>query len=225
MNNKLMTVLGAICGVIVLVIAGEWLYANFSRQQLLNMAPPKEKQALADKMPGIDLSEHNEDSYTDLVDRPLFIEGRKPAVEVTPEAAKTVDVDVKFEWVLYGVYTTTKGLSALLARPPSMKSPKHNHRRITVGELLDGWKLAEIKSDRVVFTQDDVEKPLLLHKAKPKQITKPGNPPPPQGRPEEGQPEGQPEGVAPPVPPAGEPEELMPEPETPEDIIENSENE
>lgn len=224
MNSKLVTVLGAICGIFVLIITGEWVYANFSRQQLLNTQIPKEKQALADKMPSIDLSEHNEESYADLVDRPLFIEGRKPVKETAPEAAKTVAVDVKFEWVLYGVYTTQKGLSVLVARPPSMKSPKHNHRRLTVGEPLDGWKLAQIKSDRVIFTQDDVEKELLLHKPKPKQMPKPGNPPPPQGQPEE-QPEGQPEGVPSPVPPSGEPEELMPEPETPEDIIENSENE
>ncbi|MFZ2450704.1 MAG: hypothetical protein CTY16_03420 [Methylobacter sp.] len=218
MNNKLVKVLGATCGALLLVILGEWFYAKLGQQQLLNTQLPIDKKALPDEMPGINLTEHDEGSYADLVNRPLFIEGRKPVNEPPPDTVKSTDVEVKFDWLLNGVYTSKKGPSALLTHTTPLKTRKENYRRITVGTLLDGWTLAEIKKDRVIFTQDGEQKELLLRKPKPKQLPpKPGNPTPPE-------PGEQPEGAPPPAP-EEEPEDLMQEPESPEDLIENTENE
>ncbi|MDD5271269.1 MAG: hypothetical protein PHU14_00995 [Methylovulum sp.] len=244
MNSKLVTVLGAICGVLLLLIGGEWFYASLSQRQLLDAQVPKDKKASTDAMPSIDLTGQDEESYADLVNRPLFIEGRKPVNEPPPETVKGTEVAVNFDWVLNGIYTTGKGQSVLLSRPATTKSPTNNHRRIPFGGVLDGgWRLVEIvnnhiiytpegskpeakdEGDRVIFTLDNEQKTLLLHKSKPKSPTKPNVPPPsPGGQPEGVPPEGMPpDGVPPPAPES--PEDLMPEPESPEDLIENSENE
>ncbi|MDD5125398.1 hypothetical protein, partial [Methylovulum sp.] len=175
MNSKLVTVLGAICGVLLLIIVGEWFYASLSQQQLLNAQLPIDKKALTDEMPRIDLSAQDEESYADLVNRPLFIEGRKPVVEPPPDSVKTDAVTLKFDWLLNGIYTSKKGLSALFTHATPLKTRKENYRRITLGTQLDGWKLTEIKKDRVIFTLDNEQKELLLRKPKPKQLPpKPG---------------------------------------------------
>lgn len=237
MNNKLIMALGAICGALVLLIAGEWFYAGFSRQRLLDTQLPKENTAPPETMPEINLTEKDEQSYAELVNRPLFIEGRKPVNEPPPESAvKATEVAINFDWVLNGIYTSANGtVSALLTKTATAKLPKGGHKRLVAGELLDGWKLAEIAGDHVLFTLDGAQKNLPLHKSKPKAPIKPNNgQPPPEGAPvPEGTPppEGAqpPEGTPPPEgvpPPAPEiPEEMTPEPELPEDTIENSENE
>jgi hypothetical protein len=219
MNNKLVTALGAICGVLILIILSEWLYASFSQSQLLNTQVAMDKKALPDEMPTIELNGQDEESYADLVNRPLFIEGRKPVNEPPPGTAETAAVEVKFDWVLNGVYTSKRGQSALLTRAMPAKTHKENFRRITEGTLLDGWKLAEIRKDRVIFTQDTAHKELLLRKPKPKQPPPKRPPQPPNGEQPAGE---QPEGEQP-APEA--PEDLMQEPESPEEPIENSEDE
>jgi hypothetical protein len=214
MNSKLVKVLGAISGALMLVIIGEWFYASRSQQQLLAIRPAIDKKALTEEMPAIDLTAQVEESYADLVNRPLFIEGRKPVKEPPPaEAASNAALTVKFDWVLNGVYTTPKGLSALLTRAV-LKTPKDNYRRAKTGDTVDGWTLIEIKKDRIWFDQSGERKELLLHKPKPKHPPpKPGTPPP------DGQ---QPEAVPAPGEVSEEPENLMPDIETPEDSIENS---
>jgi len=216
MNNKLVTVLGAICGMLLLIIVGEWFYANLSQQQLLNAQLPVDKKALADEMPSIDLSAQDEENYADLVNRPLFIEGRKPVAEPPPDSVKTDAVTLKFDWLLNGIYTSKKGLSALFTHATPLKTRKENYRRITAGSQLDGWKLTEIKKDRVIFTLDNDQKELLLRKPKPKQL------PPKQSKQPPSQDGEHPEaGQAP-----EEPEDLMQEElESPEEPIENIENE
>ncbi|MGZ3991673.1 MAG: hypothetical protein ACXVLD_18805, partial [Flavisolibacter sp.] len=72
-----------------------------------------------------------------------------------------------FDWQLTGVYSTKQTVSALFSRAKS-KVAKDNHRKITVGEDLDGWKLIEINKDRAVLKQGSKEKELLLRKPKSK---------------------------------------------------------
>jgi hypothetical protein len=218
MNSKLITVLGAICAALLLVILCEWLLANFAQQQLLSSTATSTAKATQDEMPSIELTEQEEASYADLVNRPLFIEGRKPVPEPTAEEISNIATNVKFDWILNGVYTTKNGLSALLTRTIPKAPAKDNYRKVTVGAELDGWKLTNILKDRVIFTQDDTEKELLLRKPKPKQMPpKPGN----VAQQNQGQPPA-------PVPnPESEQFEPEPDPESipAEDSLENSDNE
>ncbi|MDP2901647.1 MAG: hypothetical protein Q8N96_00860 [Methylovulum sp.] len=213
-NSKLVAVSGGVCVMLLLVLIGELLYARQAQQQLLSSNLSAGHTAAKDEMPSVDLMRRSEESYADMVARPLFIEGRKPVAEPSPEQLQANAITVKFDWVLNGVYTTTKGLSALFSRATT-KMPKDNHRKIKQGDSLDGWKLTEIHKDKAMLTLDGSRKELLLRKPKLKQLPqKKSNAPP---RPVDGE-----------VPGASieeQPPESEQLPESPEDTFENSDNE
>lgn len=194
MNNKLMFVLTSFCLLFVFIIIVEWLYAEQSRKQILTTSIPTEKKVANDEMPNIELTRQSEESYADLVARPLFIKGRKPVDEPSPEEIQNMAVANVFDWQVNGIYTTKKGLSALFSRSKS-KIAKDNHRRVLIGGDLDGWRLAEIQSDKVILNQGNEQKELLLRKPKLKDLSKKPNqpnvtqpedsqPPPAEGEPE-----------------------------------------
>ncbi|MDD5114785.1 MAG: hypothetical protein PHC94_12275 [Methylobacter sp.] len=168
MNIKLITLLISVCAGLLLVIAGEWLYAKSAQQQLLtSLTTAKVSDSSPDELPKITLTEQPESSYEDLVARPLFVKGRKPVDEPSPEQANAAAAVENFDWQLNGIYTSNKGQSVLISRAKTSQA-KIKHRRITVGEELDGWKLTEIGNDKVILIQGGEQKELLLRKPKPK---------------------------------------------------------
>ncbi len=207
MNIKLMSMLGIVCLMLILIIIGEWFYAGWTQKQVLMAITAPEKKSAHDEMPTIELTKQTEAGYTDLVTRPLFIKGRKPVDEPTPEEAQAsaaAAVAVVFDWELSGIYTTNKGLAALFNRSKS-KAAKDNYRKISVGADLDGWKLTEISADRAVLKQGAQEKELLLRKPKLKDLSrKPNQPNLPNVPNQPNAP--QPEDNQPPPPAEGEPE-------------------
>lgn len=170
MNTKLVKLLASICIGLCLIIAVEWLYASYMRHRLLtSISSEKRQDYKADELPEIELAKKPEESYVDLVARPLFLKGRKAVDEPRTEAEQAAVKTESFDWQLTGVYSTKEKLSALFSRSKS-KVAKDNHRKITVGDDLDGWKLTEINKDRVVLKQGGNEKELLLRKPKPKAL-------------------------------------------------------
>jgi len=216
MNNKLNLILSIVCVMLILIIGCEWFFAKQAQKKLLNTAVSSGKKASRDEMPTIELTAQTEESYADMVAKPLFIKGRRPVEEPPPaEQQATAAKPVKFDWALNGVYTLKKELSALFSRTTA-KVRKDNYRKIKVGDDLDGWKLSEIQKDKVILKQGSDEKELLLRKPKLKEHPQNKNNPTPQelqGKP--GAAPNQP-GSEPPVAvqPGAEPEqEPVPEPE------------
>jgi hypothetical protein len=154
---------------LILIITGEWFYAVQVQKQTLTSTISPETTQSDDEMPDIELTQESEESYEDLVVRPLFIKGRKPVDEPSAEEAQTNAVANSFDWQLNGVYSTKKGLSALFSRATS-KVPKDNHRKLIAGANLDGWKLTEIHKDKVILKQGSQQKDLLLRKPKLKSL-------------------------------------------------------
>lgn len=172
MNNKLITVLAALCAVFIVVILCEWLYAAQLQKQTLSAVDSTEATAVDETMPELALIQESEDSFEDLVNRPLFVKGRKPVEEPQPEEEQVVAPVVNnFDWQLNGVYTTKAGLSALVSRVTT-RVPKDNYRRIVTGTDLDGWKLTEVHPDKIILKQGGQQKNLDLRKAKPKELPK-----------------------------------------------------
>jgi hypothetical protein len=176
MNSKLVSVLASVCIVLILIIIGEWFYAVRAQKQTLNSTISTETKISHDEMPEIELTRQPEESYADLVTRPLFIKGRKPVDEPSSGEEQTIATANHFDWQLNGVYTTKKGLSALFSRSAS-KVPKDKYRKISTGADLDGWKLTEIHKDRAILKQGDQQKELLLRKPKLKNLTNMSNMP------------------------------------------------
>ena len=172
MNSKLVSVLTIVCTVLVLIIAGEWLYAVQAQKRTLAPTISKETKISLDEMPGIELLKRTEESYADLVARPLFIKGRKPVDEHSHEEAPGfAEANKPFDWQLNGVYSRKKVLFALFSRSTS-KVPKDNYRKLTTDADLDGWKLAEIHKDKVLLKQGGQQKELLLRKPKEKDLSR-----------------------------------------------------
>ncbi len=184
MNTKFVKLLASACISLSMIIALEWLYASFIRHRLLtSISAEKPQDYKADELPAIELTKKPEEGYVDLVARPLFIKGRKPVDEPRPEAEQAAEKSENFDWELTGVYGTKKTVSALFSRSKS-KVAKDNHRKIILGDDLDGWKLIEINKDRAVLKQGGNEKELLLRKPKLKVLPPGGDGAPPPAAPE-----------------------------------------
>ncbi len=177
MNIKLIKTLTVVCLVLMSVIALEWIYAERVQKQLLSSVSSPSKTTLPDEMPAINLNAQPEESYVDVVERPLFIAGRKPVAET--EQAQTVTTTNTFDWRLSGIYTTKKGLTALLTRtvakipdPANLAAAKTSadkYRKVIVEGDIDGWKVASIHPDEVILMQGSTQKKLLLRKPKAKE--------------------------------------------------------
>jgi hypothetical protein len=182
MNIKLIKFLAAVCAGLCLLIVCEWLYSIYAQKQLLaSIQTVDTKKKSAATLPSIELTKQAETSYTDLVTRPLFIQGRKPVSEPS-NAKSTVSVaTANFNWSLNGVYTQKNNLYALFSRT-NTKVAKDNYRKVTKNADIDGWKLTEIAKDKVIVSQGDKQKELPLRKPKPKSPinnpTQPQVPPP-----------------------------------------------
>jgi len=176
MNTKLLSALASFCIGCALIIMCEWLYNVWAEHSTLSSLKPVTTIIAHDDMPHIDLTKQTEDSYVDMVSRPLFMSGRKPVDEPNPEDIQNTAAPIIFDWDLNGVYTTTKGLSALFSRSKT-KIAKDNYRKISLGADLDGWKLTEIHEDKVLLTQGAQQKELPLRKIKLKDPAKKTNDP------------------------------------------------
>jgi hypothetical protein len=183
MNRKLIRTLSLACLALLVVLLFEWLYADYAQKQLLSPSNAPAKQSAPEEMPTIDLSVQTEDSYADFVNRPLFISGRKPVEEAPKDdsqaQAAMAATNATFDWLLSGIYTTKKGLTALLSRTaakviipvPNAKTGKTangNYRKVIAGDNIDGWNVSEIHPVEIILTQGGTQKKLPLRKPKAK---------------------------------------------------------
>ena len=129
-------------------------------------------QSQEEQTTGLDLSDPSEESYSDLVERPMFIKGRKPVEEPIPEemALATAHKTENVNWELIGIYRTPKGTTAFFSRSNG-HLPKDNFRKCKPGDSLDGWQLSDINENGVNLTQGTETKNLPLRKMKPKNAT------------------------------------------------------
>ncbi len=184
-------------GGLVLILLLEWWYFVTNRnelQALLNKSIQSEYQA--DELPELDLPEHTAESFSAIVERPLFIEGRKPLPEKAPDAPVAAETGQLDEWLLIGIYTDKNKRQFALFRK---QNEAKKFLKLTKDQMISGWQLKIIQGDRVVLEQGGQEKPLMLLKPRPQGKT-PTTPVKPAAKPA-GQPQrpGQPPHAANPV--------------------------
>ena len=173
MNIKIVKFFAIAGAFLVAIIITEWIISELAENRLLKSDFSQNRKApLLTEIPGINLKEKTEDSYTDLVTRPLFIKGRRPVDETSNDQEDLKPGSDTFDWQLNGIYTTDQGLSALFTRTKASKDATDKFRKVKENGYLDDWKLTEIHHDRVVLIQDDESKELVLSKPKPKELPK-----------------------------------------------------
>lgn len=178
-NTALVKLLCAACAVLVVVIAGEWWYWGRANGESTGEANTLSTDYEALAFPQFQSDRPNEDRYNDLVSRPLFIEGRRPAPEPEPERASETSSET-LDWELTGIYTVQQKPHVLLRRIKPLLDQK-SHKKMPVEEEVDGWRLVEILPDKAIFERGMERQELILRKPKQKELP-PGRRPlkPPQ---------------------------------------------
>ena len=172
MNRPTLYCLGALNLFFVGVLAIEVYLTTQPIDAAALTVQKKNVTALQEEATDLNLSDPSEDNYSDLVERPMFIKGRKPVEEPIPEemALATAQKTENVNWELIGIYSTPKGTTAFFSRSNS-RLPKDNFRKCKLGDALDGWHLSEINENAVSLTQGTETKKLPLRKMKPKNPT------------------------------------------------------
>jgi hypothetical protein len=146
-------VLAGLCALLALAVAGEWWYGGRAAEKRLARVDEASSQvtkteAIPDEefvLPGIG-------QYSELVERPLFVEGRQPpepSDEPTGEAAQPqAQASRPLSVTLSGVVITAQTRMALLR-----DNVTGEKARLKVGEELSGWRVQDIEPDRVVLAR------------------------------------------------------------------------
>ena len=114
LNMKLLSFLLVCCLILAVLVIGEWWYANHSYQNLLTSIGEIDEVAdEVETMPEINLAEHSLESYSTMVNRPLFTEGRKP-IEDSEDNTPVQEFTGNVELILTGLVQTPGGVTAML---------------------------------------------------------------------------------------------------------------
>lgn len=156
----------------------EWSFTEFSRgelQEILNQTIAADYQA--EPLPSLEQPKQLSGNFMGVVERPLFIEGRKPLAETVETgvetAAETGQID---DWLLIGIYNRDKRQWALFRKQNEAKK----FLKLNEQQMISGWRLKQIQFDRVILQQGAQEKALMLRKPREQgKIPEPAKRPPP----------------------------------------------
>jgi hypothetical protein len=171
-NIKLVSLLVISIAVLITLIIAEWGSMRLARQALLEDVNKVETRGYdIEELPSIDLLQTSVDEYSEMVNRPLFIKGRRPIENIASNAADPI-ITGDFKQTLIGIYGTEQGMSALFKNTsPGVGGPKFY--KVFVGDDVEGWKIDEIHNDKVVLSQAGSQQQANLHKPRPKRIAIP----------------------------------------------------
>lgn len=148
---------------LVLAVLGEWGFKTLSHRAVresIELQARTGGDVAQDPAAEKDFALAEVERFADLVERPLFFQGRRPPVQV--EAAKP---DKPFDAQLHGVVAAPDGTLALL------KEKDGKYHRLREKEMLLGWRLTGILPDRVRLERGAEKMELLLQKPKPKEAS------------------------------------------------------
>lgn len=167
LNIKLISLLLAICLALAIIAIAEWAYAEYSyRELLVSIEEVDEIDTQVETLPEIKLAEKPLESYSQMVNRPLFTQGRKPVEEIDNAPVEEFAGNIELE--LTGIVETPKGVTAMLRD----KIMNKNYRG-QKGDNVEGWDIADILIDKVIVTKGVNRKELPLRKPRPQQVTNP----------------------------------------------------
>lgn len=163
-NPGLTQILLGLCGVFALANAAEWGYLRYGiAESRKSIDQPIEADVNFEAIGGHEFTLAPKQSFSDFVERPLMIEGRRPLPE-EPEAPLAVaqvnlgELNVK----LMGIVVAPDKKTAVFI------DGKGAYQRLGKDGIIDGWELEGMKSDRVVLVQGGERREVRVWKPKPK---------------------------------------------------------
>lgn len=161
MNLKLVKLQLLLSGLLGLILIAEYAYGlSAARKLQQSLQFSKDDSPLASELPAISTLKPTSGDFNELVERPLFIEGRKPIAEATAETAQNADNGQIDDWELIGIYTKGQKNTVLFAK----KNENRKFLKIGLEQMVSGWMLKEIQADRVVLQQAAQMKTVMLRK-------------------------------------------------------------
>jgi len=150
-------------GLLLVILLSEWAYYRNRQADLktrLSEAVDVHLQASAVgqeryELPGLE-------NYAATVERPLFMEGRRPPDEDAgqPETANVVKAPLNLK--LMGVLTAPGQAVGLFV------DSKGKYKRLHKNESMDGWKVTELEPGKAVMEQDGSREELNVFKPRTK---------------------------------------------------------
>jgi hypothetical protein len=185
----------AASGLLALVLLAQWLHYHSREADLKKhmsdkvevhmpaQAGEQERYAL----PGLE-------EYTATIERPLFMESRRPGDTSAPEPETNPVEKLPLNAKLMGVVLAPgqKPLGLFI-------DARGKYKRLHKDDSIGGWKIAEIAADKAIMEQDETRQDLKLFKPRPKR-TNAQQPPSIPGAPQQPLPPG-----IPPPPDIGQP--------------------
>lgn len=150
----------ASAGLSVILLA-EWITGETQRgrlQAILDKTIQSEYQS--EPMPVLHQSRAFNGGMNEIIERPLFIEGRKPLPEQVVEGPDTADNGQLDDWLLIGIYNKDKRKMALFRKQNEAKT----FLKLNESQMITGWQLKQIQDDRVVLQQGGQQKSIVLRK-------------------------------------------------------------
>ena len=164
MNSNIIKLLLGLCVFLLLILLFEFKFFGLSNDQIEGTTINKgEIQNQPIKLPQIVLSKKPIDSYSEMIERPLFLKSREPVTAVVEEGPVEV-VGAIEDLVLVGIYSAKDKLVALLSQPKADKK----FIKKSEGDDVSGFLLKEIQADRIILERGGREQSLMLRKDRPK---------------------------------------------------------
>ena len=180
MNQKLQPYALTLVLLGITVLAGiglsaEWFYLKNNNKTLSARRSQSQETPPEDNLPSDIFKLPEVSQFAQLVERPLFMETRRPSPPLPPGPPAKTEPPAPVTFKLMGVLETPEGRMALIA------DAKGKYKRFKLNELVDGWEIASIKPDRLILQNAGTNEDLALLKKKPKgtkppQETLPQNP-------------------------------------------------
>ena len=165
MNATLLKYQLVACGVLSGIILLEMGIAEMSRSQLQDVLQRNVKADYqSEPLPSLNLPKLTELAFNNIVERPLFIEGRKPLPEEIEDSSENkADMGQLDDWALIGIYNKDKKSSKQLALFRNKKEAK-KFLKLNEEQTISGWQLTQIQSDRVILQLGGQQKTVMLRK-------------------------------------------------------------
>jgi hypothetical protein len=153
-----------VCAALSLILLAEWAIGEANRSQLQATLDKKlQADYQSESLPVLDLAKQASESYNAILEKPLFIEGRKPIPEQAADNPATADNGQLDDWLLIGVYNKGERKLALFRKQNEAKS----FLKITENQTISGWQLLQVQADRVLLQQGAQQKSIMLRKPRP----------------------------------------------------------
>jgi type II secretory pathway component PulC len=164
MNSKVIKLLLGLCLLMLVILLIEFGLSLGDQSQFDKPITASEKQQVeSNDLPELNVAKQELESYNDMVESPLFIEGRKPIAEIEEE--KPVEQVSKIDdLTLLGIYSVKGHMTAMFNKAGKDKK----YLKKSEGDDVSGWTLQEIKSDKVVLERTGKKQTVMLRKPKAK---------------------------------------------------------